>query len=91
METAGNRKGNRGLSPIFLIVGMSGAACERLSPLVASPRSLPAFTCGSPALIFANIRWIWPAMSSMTAGPDPLYGTCVGSIFARLLKYSPAI
>ena len=36
----------------------------------------------------ANMSWVWPPSKSISAGAEPLYGTCTISTFARLLKSS---
>ena len=53
-------------------VGRSGTAAERTAPMVASGRSLPAFTCGSTVGMVAKMRLVWPARRSVIAGTLPL-------------------
>src|SRR5690606_3130233 len=37
----------------------------------------------------SNMLSIWPPTASVTAGPDPLYGTCTASVPVDCLKASP--
>jgi hypothetical protein len=53
-------------------VGSSGASDERLAVLIASARSLPAFTCCAEDRIGSIIHWTCPPIRSVTAGAEPL-------------------
>jgi hypothetical protein len=59
-------------NPASATVGSSGAAADRVLPITASARSLPAFTCGSTVGIVAKIIVIWPPSRSVIAGALPL-------------------
>ena len=58
--------------------------------LVTTYLSLPAATCCDTSIGLANIIPMCPATRSVTAGPPPLYGTCVKSVPVRSLKSSVA-
>ena len=63
-------------TPDSATVGTSGSAAARLRPVCASTRSLPPLICGTAPGAFSNIIDTRPAMTSGSAGPLPLYGTC---------------
>ncbi|MNC85590.1 hypothetical protein D3C83_11990 [compost metagenome] len=48
----------------------------RVALVMPIARTRPAFTCGNPVCGGAKISCTWPAMTSISAGPPPLYGTC---------------
>ena len=51
----------------------------RFGDATAIGRSLPALICAPTTSIVSNISGTLPAMTSVSAGPLPLYGTCVRS------------
>ena len=57
------------------MVGMPGSAGKRVRVVTASARMRPAFTCDNAACGVANTSEICPAISSVSAGAPPLYGT----------------
>ena len=57
---------------------------------MAMARSRPVFTCGMVTGTAAKLTWIWPPSKSVSAGPDPLYGTCVICVPAIRSKSSVA-
>ena len=61
------------------MVGMSGAALERLAVVTASARNLPDFASGSPTGIPAKYSAICPVSTSPAACGPPLYVTCTMS------------
>ena len=52
----------------------SGSAASRFGPTTASAFSLPDLMCGM-VVAESNMKSIWPASRSFTAGASPLYGT----------------
>src|SRR5258705_8212297 len=80
---------SKSLTPTSSKVGISGAPAVRWRVDTPSARSLPALNCGTTLGIVENVDWICPAITSATAGPVPLYGTCVKLIPVRSLKSSP--
>src|SRR3954467_1721925 len=64
--------------------------CDRVLLVTPSALSLPACTCGITGCTGENMIWTRPPMRSVTACAVPLYGTCVMSTRATLLKSSPA-
>src|SRR5678816_2710648 len=71
------------------MVGMSGAAGERLRLVTPSARSFPSFTSGRLDGMLSNIIVTRPPSRSGIALARPLYGTCVMSIPVIVLKSSP--
>ena len=57
--------------PASFSVGTSGKLPERALPVVASARSLPAFTCASTIGMWFCDRSTSPASSAVTACPPP--------------------
>ena len=74
--------------PSSAIVGTSGSDGSRVAVVTASARSLPAFTCGEALTTLSIMIGTWPAITSISAGPLPLYGTCSMSMPAARLKSS---
>src|SRR3989442_1454967 len=64
------------VTPASATVGNSGTAGERLGPVTASPRTLPALTWGTIAGMLSNSRSICPATKPVIACCASLYGTC---------------
>ena len=75
--------------PDSAIVGTLATTGERFKPVWASIRSLPACTNPIDAVMFENIIGRWPAMTSMSAGPSPLNGTCTSLSRAWVASSSP--
>ncbi|MOA34344.1 hypothetical protein D3C78_1557130 [compost metagenome] len=71
-------------------VGTSGSKGERRSPVTAMAFSLPACTCGNDVEMLSNISDTSPPSRATTAGPLPLYGTCIMSTPVWLLNISAA-
>ena len=67
-----------------------GQDAMRLSVLTPSSLSLPDLTCGPADNALSNITWQTPPMVSISAGPLPLYGTCVMSSLVIEANSSPA-
>src|SRR4030095_16248936 len=76
-------------NPCEAIVATSGSAAERSRLEIPRGRILPPRTCGTIVLMFCTPMGIWPAIKSESAGPPPLYGTCVISTCATDLNNSP--
>src|SRR4051794_970139 len=71
------------------MVGTSGNAEERLSPLTPSARTSPDFDIGAIELRLSNIRSTWPAIRSVVAAEPPRYGTCWICVPVMYLNNSP--
>src|SRR5258706_10148452 len=74
--------------PCSIIVGTSGVEANRLVPVEAINLTLP---CLANWVMFPGTRnaaSTCPPMRSTTAGPAPLYGTCVMSTDAADLSIS---
>jgi hypothetical protein len=54
------------------MVGTSGAAAERVAPVMATAFSAPLFTCGSADSMVSNMMGTWPPITSCSAGALPL-------------------
>ncbi len=67
-------------TPDSATVGISGAALDRARPVMASPFSRPARTCGSEGRGLVHMTCTWPLTRSTSAGPAPLYGMCTRSM-----------
>ena len=72
------------------MVGISGAAGERFAEVTAIGRNLPDLMNGIAEGIVGKMSDTCPPITSANAGALPLYGTCTMSIFAIILKSSPA-
>ena len=72
------------------MVGTSGNCGERVALVMASARSLPAFTSCSADGMLSNIIGTWPATVSFSPGALPRYGTWVRRMPAVLANSSPA-
>src|SRR5207253_9645040 len=70
------------------MVGTSGADGKRFAPVEAMRRARPSFTNGRMLPGTRNEALTWPPTRSVTAGPEPLYGTCVTSMCAALFSIS---
>ena len=73
------------------MVGRSGRSSERRRLPTPSSRSFPVFTCGSVEGMLKNATCTSSPSRAMSAGVAPLYGTCVISTRASILKSSPAM
>ena len=71
------------------MVGRSGNAGERLSPLTASARTWPDLAALEMRLRLSNIRSTCPATRSLIAGAPPRYGTCWICVPVMNLNNSP--
>ena len=69
-------------------VGMSGAEGERSALSSAIGRSRPCLKNGTAGGSVATTMPMCPATASVTAGPQPLCGTCSASIAIACLSIS---
>src|SRR4029077_19798309 len=76
-------------TPASAIVGSSGTAGERASPLSPSARTLPSRAEGAIDWRASNMRSSCPAIRSVIAGAHPRYGTCTISVAVMYLNNSP--
>ena len=53
--------------------------------------SLPELTCGMPVEMAPKMRSTLHDIASVTAWPNPLYGTCTRSMSAEALSISPTM
>ena len=67
-------------SPTSAIVGRSGSSGKRFAVVTASARSLPAWICACSGCMTANIICVSPWIVAVTAGGEPLNGTCTMSM-----------
>ena len=58
--------------PPSATVGASGSSAMRFSAPTAISLTLPAFHCGTAEPTAMNIIWMWPAITSVSAGVAPL-------------------
>src|SRR5450759_1254574 len=72
------------------MVGTSGAAATRFTPVTPSARKRPACTNGMIPSMLLNSSVTSPPSTAVAAGAEPLYGTCVMRTPAIRLKSSPA-
>src|SRR5260221_892185 len=77
-------------TPASFIVGTSGRSSVRFAPATASARRRPERTCWRIATVLEKLSWTSPAISAVSAGALPLYGTCTMLVPVRSLKSSPA-
>ena len=71
------------------MVGNSGNASERRSPLTASARTWFDLAALEMPFRLSNIRSTWPATRSLIAGAPPRYGTCWICVPVMNLNNSP--
>src|SRR5262249_19712804 len=76
--------------PCSLSVGTSGNDFPRFSPVTASALRLPALICPTAGGREEKFMVIWPEITSASAGPVPLYGTCVSLMPAASANSAPA-
>ena len=75
-------------SPLSAIVGRSGSSGKRFAVVTAIARSLPAWICGCSGCITAKIICVSPWIVDVTAGGEPLNGTCTTSMPASDFRSS---
>ena len=63
-------------TPDSATVGTSGSCGDRVDPVTASGRSLPALMCPTMPAVPGIEAITCPARRSVVACPLPLYGTC---------------
>ncbi|CFP59158.1 Uncharacterised protein [Bordetella pertussis] len=71
-------------------MGTSGSSAERSLEVTARACSLPALMKGIALEAVTTARPIWLPSTSLSAGPQPLYGTCTICVLALTLSSSPA-
>ncbi len=71
------------------MVGMSGAVNQRSSEVTAIGRTLPARACAITVGMLPKVMCTWPPITSVSAGPPPLYGMCSMSVPVIALNISP--
>ncbi len=74
--------------PDSIIVGTFGVLAKRLRPVEASSRIWPLFTYCSTLPGTKNAVCTLPPRMSVTAGAEPLYGTCTMSTPAAVFSIS---
>src|SRR4051794_10233287 len=77
-------------TPASSNVGTSGSAADRLADVTASPRNVPAFTCGEVGGSALNAIGVCPEMADWIAGAAPPNGTLVASRWKESLNSSAA-
>src|SRR5665213_446976 len=76
-------------TPASSIVGTSGSKEERFLLVTASACTAPALICPYALTKLSNMMGVRPEMTSIYAGDEPRYGTCVKLMPASNLNISP--